>query len=260
MVNSSNKLGLMGNPISHSKSPALFKAAYKETNYTYSLIEAPTAQIAFNKFIDEGFIGANVTSPFKDDIMQYVDAPSEISKFLKSANTIILKDGKIHSYITDYYGVKNTISDYIQSTGKISSALIIGSGGAGKAASLATKHLGLKTFIANRSINKGIEFAESLNSFTGGQKSEFISLEDIEHTVKECNLIIYTLSMLIPQMENLNIKNHIMFEANYAHPFFDKTECIKYLSGKYWLYNQAIPAFKLFTSKEPDNRAMWEVL
>ena len=44
MVNNSHKLGLMGNPITHSKSPALFKAAYKETDYSSALNEAPTAE------------------------------------------------------------------------------------------------------------------------------------------------------------------------------------------------------------------------
>ena len=196
-MDSKLKLGLMGNPISHSKSPALFNAAYTNSNFTYSLIEANTAEKAFELFTKENFIGANVTSPFKDDIMAFVDMPSNVSKFLGSANTIIHRKGKIYCDITDYFGVRNTIRDYIATTGNnIKSALIIGSGGAGKAAALATKNLGLKTIISNRSIDKGISFTNSLNDFTGGENACFISLDDIAFAAKECSIIIYTLSKI----------------------------------------------------------------
>ena len=55
-MDSKLKLGLMGNPISHSKSPALFNAAYTNSNFTYSLIEANTAEKAFELFTKENFI------------------------------------------------------------------------------------------------------------------------------------------------------------------------------------------------------------
>lgn len=261
MDKKSFKLGLIGSPISHSKSPALFNAAYKENKYSYSLVEASNAQEAFNRFINEGFAGVNVTAPFKDDIMKYVDNPSDISAFLGSANTIINKNNKIYSYITDYYGVRNTIEDYmINNNCKIDSALIIGSGGAGKSAALATKNLGIKTIIANRSLDKCQSFVNKLNSYSNGTDAEAISLDNIQIASKECKLIIYSLSLLIPQIDKINLNNNIIFEANYAHPFFNNSQCKDYLSGKYWLYNQAIPAFELFTSIKPDKEAMWKAL
>ena len=89
------KFSLIGNPISHSKSPALFKAAYGECEDTYTLLEAPTCKEAITRFTQEGFTGSNVTSPFKDDVMEYISTPDRISATLGSANTILLKDGKL---------------------------------------------------------------------------------------------------------------------------------------------------------------------
>ena len=79
------KCGLIGNPISHSKSPALFAAAYGTGKHSYSLIEATTCKEAMERFAAEGFTGTNVTSPFKDEVMGYVSLPSSISSILGSA-------------------------------------------------------------------------------------------------------------------------------------------------------------------------------
>ena len=111
------KCGLIGNPISHSKSPALFAAAYGTGKHSYSLIEAPTCKEAMERFAAEGYTGTNVTSPFKDEVMEYVSLPDKISSLLGSANTIISANGKLHSYNTDYYGVKNTLEAFLPAAG-----------------------------------------------------------------------------------------------------------------------------------------------
>ena len=48
------KFALIGNPIAHSKSPALFKAAYPGSHHTYTLLEAPTCREAMERFTQEG--------------------------------------------------------------------------------------------------------------------------------------------------------------------------------------------------------------
>ncbi|MEG1484105.1 MAG: hypothetical protein RSC28_01870 [Bacteroidales bacterium] len=233
------KLGLIGNPISHSKSPALFAAAYSSYPFTYNLIEANTIQKAMERFFSEGFTGANVTAPFKDLVFKYITHPDRISSLLKSANIIIRKGEELHSYNSDYYGVKNTIEELIANGHPITKALVIGAGGAGKAATLALNDLGIKTFWANR---------------TPLSYPAYIHLSQIPQYATECQLIIYTLAFKIKEMEEINLKNKIIFEANYANPQFANAE--SYISGKHWLYNQAIPAFKLFTGIEPNTNEM----
>lgn len=245
------KFSLIGNPISHSKSPALFKAAYGECEHTYTLLETPTCKEAISRFTQEGFTGTNVTSPFKDDVMEYVSFPDRISAILGSANTIISREGKLHSYNTDYYGVKNTLLEHLDRTPR--KALVIGAGGAGKAAALAVKDMGMEVWFANRSSHAAKPFAEKIGA-------EYIPLEEIPLLLEQTELIVYNLSMLIPQLERVSLEGKTIFEANYAHPNLANKDASNYIDGRYWLYNQAIPAFRLFTSQEPCTSAMKEVM
>lgn len=253
------KFSLIGNPITHSKSPALFKAAYGECGHTYTLLEAPTCKEAISRFINEGYSGSNVTSPFKDDVMEYISIPDKISLTLGSANTILLKDGKLHSWNTDYYGVQNTLLGQlgeecaIRPDGTPLKALVIGAGGAGKAAALAVKDMGMEVFIANRSSHAAEPFARKIGA-------EYVELEKIPLLLPDTDIIIYNLSMAIPQFDGVSLDGKIVFEANYAHPNLSDKGAQKYIDGRYWLYNQAIPAFRIFTSQEPCTSAMREVM
>lgn len=245
------KCGLIGNPISHSKSPALFRAAYGEGPHTYSLIEAPTCKEAMQRFKEEGFTGTNVTSPFKDEVMEYVSLPDSISSTLGSANTIISRDGELHSYNTDYYGVKNTLEAFIPNPG--CRALVIGAGGAGKAAALAVRDMGLEVYFANRSSHAAAPFAQKIGV-------EYVPLEKIPLLLPQADVIVYNLSMEIEPLSGVSLQGKIVFEANYAHPNLVHRDAGLYIDGRYWLYNQAIPAFRLFTGEEPHTAPMKEVM
>ncbi len=282
------KLGLIGNPIKHSKSPLLFKAAYNNSEFVYDLVEAESANDALKRVINEEYIGVNVTSPFKDDVMKFVTKPDRVSSLLKSANILIREGADIYSYNSDYYGVFNTIEDYIKSEGaiKITSALVIGAGGAGKAATLALKDMGLEVYLANRSVDKAAAFVNDINSCSIqsnestvnniaienkiDKNAKAIDLNSINDIIAKCQLIVYTLAFKIPHIDETKWCGKVIFEANYANAQFcgatenstTKTKKLSYtyLNGKYWLYNQAIPAFKLFTHQEPNSKAMWEIL
>ena len=253
------KCGLIGNPISHSKSPALFAAAYGTGKHSYSLIEAPTCKEAMKRFADEGFTGTNVTSPFKDEVMEHVSLPDSITSLLGSANTIISSNGKLSSYNTDYYGVKNTLETFLQADGnaleppKQLTALVVGAGGAGKAAALAVKDMGMEVWFANRSSHAAKPFAEKIGA-------EYIPLDSIPLLLPKTDIIVYNLSMEIDPLKDISLEGKIVFEANYAHPNLNNKGAHTYIDGRYWLYNQAIPAFKLFTGEEPCTTAMARVM
>ena len=273
------KCALIGNPVSHSKSPALFAAAYGTGKHSYSLIEAPTCKEAMDIFRAEGFTGTNVTSPFKDEIMDYTDLPDSISSILGSANTIISKNGKLFSYNTDYFGVKNTLEAFLpaawntgaqfcapedahphlRNTGaqfcapEKLTALVVGAGGAGKAAALALKDMGMEVYFANRSSSAAKPFAQKIGA-------EYVTLDHIPLLLPKADILVYNLSMEIDALKGVSFAGKIVFEANYAHPNLACKESKIYIDGRYWLYNQAIPAFKLFTGEEPDTTAMVQVL
>ena len=273
------KCALIGNPVSHSKSPALFAAAYGTGKHSYSLIEAPTCKEAMDIFRAEGFTGTNVTSPFKDEIMDYTDLPDSISSILGSANTIISTNGKLYSYNTDYFGVKNTLEAFLPAAGNTRAqfcapedahphlrntgaqfcapeeltALVVGAGGAGKAAALALKDMGMEVYFANRSSSAAKPFAQKIGA-------EYVTLDHIPRLLPKADIVVYNLSMEIDPLKDVSLAGKIVFEANYAHPNLACKESKIYIDGRYWLYNQAIPAFRLFTGEEPDATAMAQVL
>ncbi|MBQ3175833.1 MAG: NAD(P)-binding domain-containing protein [Bacteroidales bacterium] len=265
------KFGLFGSPISHSKSPALFSAGYGDSLHTYSLFETATADEAIELFRSSDILGANVTSPFKDKVMEHVTLPDRISSLLGSANVLIKDysgaDGKlqVRSYNTDYYGVKNTIGEFLSKSELLPDALhsdgikkvaVVGAGGAGKAATLAMCDAGHQVSLINRSAGRVAEFAAAVGAV-------YVPLADVAECLADADIVIYSLSFLVPQLEGFDFSKKIVFEANYANAALSPEKGVKsglYIDGRYWLYHQAIPAFELFTGCLPNTLEMRKVM
>lgn len=247
------KFALIGNPIRHSMSPSLFKAAYEGSTDTYDLVEAPDALQALNILKEKGYSGCNVTTPFKEDVIKYVTSKDHAVKILDAANLLMFNNNGITAYNTDYLGVKAVAEKEILTSGPTTKAIVIGLGGAGKAAALAVKDAGYKTFIANRSIEKGKEFAKKI-----GAKA--ISLEDLCDEITPGCLVIYALPVGIEQIDRCDLSGTTVFEANYRHPYLSGKKGVdKYIGGLEWLVAQAIPSFKIFTGKDPDVNSMMKI-
>ena len=270
------KFGLIGYPISHSLSPALFKAAYYG-KYIYDLIEIEDFETAYQKFIDE-YAVINVTAPFKEPAFQKADIVSDECKAIGATN--ILKktdDGKIVAANSDHLGVSGAIADNITPEMNISKvALIVGCGGAAKAAAYATCKDGYRTVILNRSFEKAQEFAESLRNMCGFDV-EAMPMSEFCKCFREAGVIVYTLPLHVPALSQLNeddIKGvpataKILLEANYKDPSFSASDIeglrkinpeLVYVHGKEWLLHQAVGAYKSFTGEDPNIENMRKVL
>ena len=263
------RFGLIGNPISHSKSPSLFAAAYHGGD-SYELIEAPSFEESLQKFTDGDYRGINITSPYKDLIMNHVSCPDRVSSLLGSANVVIKggrrEDGtyELFSYNTDYFGVKNTVQEFIQNNPQhrciagntLQNAMVVGAGGAGKAAALAMKDLGYNVFLVNRSAGKVAEYAAKIGA-------EYVSLDKISECAEKSDIIVYALSFMVDGLKGVDLSGKIILEANYARPVLAPqcgVESGCYLEGRLWLYHQAVPAFELFVGKTPDLAAMRKIM
>lgn len=266
-----SKFALIGSPISHSKSPALFAAAYSGNKHTYSLLEEDDVLKAVEKFLKSDLKGVNVTSPFKDKVMEFVNCPDRISSLLGSANVLIkgsgftLESPKVYSYNTDYYGVKDTIVEFLAQKdllpcdvcqSGVGNVLVVGAGGAGKAAALAMCDMGFNVKLANRSAGKIAGFATEIGA-------EYVSLSELETAVIWADIIVYSLSFLVEGLQKCDFSKKIVFEANYAKPSFSPEKGLKcglYIDGRNWLYHQAVPAFELFTGENPNTLAMRNII
>ena len=273
------KYGLIGNPIAHSKSPELFKAAY-QGKFNYSLIETADFKSSYNTFIEE-YQGINVTSPYKGDACACAPILSHACIVTGAANTLVKTEKGIKAYNTDVDGVRACIAQSMDKTaskyGTHRKALIVGCGGAGKAAAFAAALEEFELIILNRNTLKAEVYARKLMNMgktplgsihTGG-------LEELRKWFKEVDLLIWTLPLKTSELDLLESEldqdtihcPSCIIEANYRDPAFTKTLAEKIKAkgtvicpGERWLLHQGVISYKIFTGEEPDIEAMAKVL
>ena len=279
------KFGLIGHPIAHSLSPALFKAGY-DSRYPYQLIEGADFEDSYRRFL-EGYDGINVTAPFKEPAFAKADILSPECEAIGATNLLVKTPDGIKAYNSDYLGVRMWLSDVAGSLksvlppwpqgegpttkeweGFFSSpqlhptavkTLIVGLGGAGKAAAAAAESLGMEVIRMNRTI----------------KDERTRPLSDFSECFREADIIIYNIPTAIPELYELADEDFgagrpkYILEANYRKPSFDEVLLQKmrtanpmaeYTSGKIWLLYQAVTGYEIFTGEKPDLRKMSDVL
>lgn len=162
-------LGIIGNPVRHSLSPAMQNAAITACKLDY--IYVPFAVLpeslgaAAAGLCALGVSGFNVTVPHKTAIMSYLDELDESAVAAGAVNTVLVRDGQMTGYNTDGHGFVSSLLDdlnYVAGTGKI---VVIGAGGAARGAISALCRTGAeRVVVVNRSINKASELVEEMSA------------------------------------------------------------------------------------------------
>jgi len=157
-----NKLGLLGKNISYSFSKSYFKEKFKNeniNNITYENFDIENINLLPLIFKNtEGLKGMNVTIPYKEQVMPFLDKINKKAKAIGAVNTIkITKKGKLIGYNTDCYGFKKTIKPLIKSHHK--KALILGTGGASKAIAYTLKDMGIAYQYVSRTLSDKVGFS-----------------------------------------------------------------------------------------------------
>ncbi|MDO7173611.1 shikimate dehydrogenase family protein [Mariniflexile sp. AS56] len=156
-----NKLGLLGKNISYSFSRVYFKDKFEKEQITdteYGNFDLETIDL-FPSIIKNtpNLKGLNVTIPYKEAVMPFLDKINKKAKAIGAVNTIkITKKGKLVGYNTDCYGFKKTLKPFLKPHHK--SALILGTGGASKAIAYTFKELGIPYHYVSRTQSEGISF------------------------------------------------------------------------------------------------------
>lgn len=155
--------GLIGYPLSHSFSVKYFAEKFNKENITncvYQNFEIPTIddfpQIISN---NPNLFGLNVTIPYKEKVIPFLDELSLEAKIIGAVNTIqiIRNNGKIKlvGHNTDCYGFHQSLKPLLQANHH--KALILGTGGAAKAVEYVLKNLGLEVLYVSRNPEKNNE-------------------------------------------------------------------------------------------------------
>ena len=250
------RFGLIGHPIAHSLSPVLFKAGY-DGRYPYELIETADFEEAYARFL-EGYDGINVTAPFKELAYAKAEILTDECKTIGATNLLVKTPEGIKAYNSDYLGVRMWLSDALSPL-KAVKVLIVGLGGAGKAAAAAAESLGMEVIRMNRTI-----------------KDDTVRpLDDFTECFREADIIIYNIPTAIPALNELTDndftpgKPKFIMEANYKNPSFDEglidrmkraNPLVEYTGGRTWLLYQAVTGYEIFTGEKPDLAMMSDVL
>lgn len=272
------KFGLIGHPIGHSLSPSLFKAAYGG-KYPYDLIEGDDFEKSYERFLKE-YDAVNVTAPFKEDAFRKADFRTPESEAIGAANILIKGEGGILAANSDHMGVIKAVMAGLYPDKVINTnALIVGCGGAAKAAAYAMCSCGYQVTIINRNFEKARDFAQKLEDNPDFHITAR-PLEEFGKWFMEAGAVIYTLPVAIPSLKSLRKKeirgglfkrkNKVIVEANYKNPAFtpdilkemqDINPCLTYVNGVEWLLHQAVGAYYAFTSgEEPDLEQMRKII
>ena len=293
------RFGLIGHPIAHSLSPALFKAGYGG-KYPYELIDTADFEEAYNRFLN-GYDGINVTAPFKELAYAKADILSEECRIIKATNLLVRTPEGVKAYNSDYLGVRMWLMEAAEglkrtpptswapppaargvarfspppqphSTARV---LIVGTGGAGKAAAVAAASLGMEVTLMNRSIEKAEAVAGSIAEMNGNIAAEVRPMEDFRCCFRKADIVIYNIPSAIPALGELTSEDFnpgyqkFILEANYRNPSFDDTligkmnasnPAASYTDGKVWLLYQALTGYEIFTGEKPDLGSMSAVL
>ena len=203
--------GLIGKTLGHSFSQKYF--AKKFDNQTikcrYLNFELNNINDIKKVFQTEGLSGLNVTIPYKESVIPYLDDLDPIAEEVGAVNTIQFRDGKKIGYNTDVYGFKQMIKPFFKSHHE--RAMILGTGGASKAVAHVLEELGCEIIYISRN-------PKGENQF---------SYDDINENMVALNKFIINTTPLgtypnLTQMPNVPIElvstNHLVVDLIYNPP------------------------------------------
>lgn len=164
MDNAQNKLplkfGLIGKNIDYSFSRSYFSDKFTKENLPHSYVNFDIQHISEVKDIlknNKSLGGLNVTIPYKEAIIPYLDKLDKRAKKIGAVNTIKrTKKGKLIGYNTDYFGFKKSLQNHITSYHK--NGLILGTGGASKAIAYALKRLDINYHFVSRKQSDKVDY------------------------------------------------------------------------------------------------------
>lgn len=213
MKKDKQKLAVIGNPISHSSSPVLHNFWLKkygiDAEYEAIHIEKDNLKAEFQKLMEKGYTGLNVTVPFKEQVMKLCDEIDFNVKIIGAVNTVHLtEEGIIKGYNTDHSGFYKNISSGLSSGEDLSNkkAFIIGCGGASRAVVYSLlKNNTDKIFISNRTKEKADILKSEISKYMPEADIDVILWEEKDLYLKESDIIINTTSLGMKSKQDLDI-------------------------------------------------------
>lgn len=261
----SKKAGVIGWPISHSRSPALhghwLKTYGIDGEYLPLAVEPENLASFIKNLADQGFAGANVTVPHKEAAMAACDSVEPLATRIGAVNTLVVGDaGKIEGRNTDAFGfIENLRAGAPEFEAAMGPAVVIGAGGAARAIVAALIDAGAPAIrIVNRTHSRAEEIVEDL-----GSPVQAVPIDDLDKALRDAALLVNSTTLGMTGQPPLDIDlEHLPETAVVNDIVYNpiQTQLLKIAAGRGnpvvdgvgMLLHQARPGFHAWFGVDPE--------
>ena len=236
--------GLLGKSLKHSFSKDYFEKKFEGQRKQYSNLELASIDNIRSRPQLSGLSGFNVTIPYKQEIIKYLDELTPAAKAIGAVNCVEIIEGRWIGHNTDYIGFRRTLLPLIEN--RVENALILGTGGASLAVAYVLKELGIRYFFVSRN----------------PQNDQTCSYEQVTPLLlSKCKLIVNTTP--VGQFPNVNEKpnlpyssltnQHVLYDLIYnpeTTAFLQEgiSQGARYCNGRTMLEIQAEESYKIWNT------------
>ena len=271
-------VGVIGDPVEHSRSPQMHNAAFAKAGLDYVYVPF---HVRPNDLADAiaGFkainvVGINVTLPHKQAVISHLTSISREAELIGAVNTLTFTDEGIHGDNTDAPGVLRALEENENMSVPVGeNVVVLGAGGAARAVVVALALAGVASItIANRTVERAVALAEEMGQKTG-ISMQGLGLADTQLpvAVRESMLLINTATVSMDATHPLLISadwlqpNTIVYDIVYTPPVTPLMRAAavrgcETLGGIGMLVHQGAIAFEKWTGIAPCTETMHQAL
>jgi len=269
--------GLIGYPVKHTFSPHMHNAAFEALNmnavYVPFEVKPGLLKEALIGMKSMGVRGLNVTIPYKEAIIKYMDDLDREASLIQAVNTVTIKDGKMKGYNTDGRGFIASMEEEFGITPEKKRFFILGAGGAARAISFSLALAGARRIILIDVVaSKAIRLSTSLSrkvpcetiALKAGQRGvrELLLNSDVLINATPCGM---KTSDSVPIDPNLLHRRLVVCDVIYNPPVTKliraaQSRRIRAMNGAGMLLNQGVISFKIWTGRKAPARIMAKAL
>lgn len=273
-------LGLLGEHIEESISPHIqqYFIDYYKLKYIYLPFQIATDELedAVKAIKVMGIKGMNVTNPFKERVIRFMDKIDLSVTKIGALNTIVCEKGKLYGYNTDWFGFQKPLKDELDFCFNEKKVIVLGAGGAARAVIFSLVNGGCsKISIFNRSYSNAHKIKKDFTESYPHCQIEIFSpvRKYLQEEIDTSHLIINTTPLgswyypdISPLPDYIKFPSEIIFYDLIYYP--DKTPMLKkaekngnlFLNGKAMLVYQAARSFCLWTGIEVEQSVVDKIL
>jgi len=222
-INGKTKIiGVIGKNIENSLSPLIHNQMILKYSLNFCYLPFQVAETDLNKAIQGikalNIRGVNITFPYKEKVIKFLDEVEESARRIGAVNTIVNNKGILTGYNTDVIGFRKSLQEDGKFVIKEKKAVILGAGGAARAVVYALLEEEIEEIcIFNRTLEKAKKIKQNLSSFFPKSRISVFPLEeeDLKEKIEKAHLLVNATSLgMPPKIDNIPLPDEKLFHPN----------------------------------------------